>query len=320
MEDNPGMDKDKARRLAKKKLKNTEGVSDNAKNAIKSKWGFGNDDINSLNEDIKKKRSENPNLSAEEAKKQVLAEYSKSDDAGKRSVAEQFTMQERSANSTDSNLSNPFAHVTTGRQFVSAVKHAFFKNSNERNNRTINETTKELKDKYNSMIEEDIFKQWRERYKYKYPRYKSFREFKLSKEYREIFKEYQKACPFDEWIKDKDGYSKLERARKKIAKNQEKETKLNEDEQSKANKSTDNENENNESSTTVGKLFGNINGGFGRGSSPIIKRIVHGGFGTNDESKKAKTELDKVKKQVSLLKRKRLKMKRNHLKILFLPF
>lgn len=296
MEDNPGMDKDKARRLAKKKLKNTEGVSDNAKNAIKSKWGFGNDDINSLNEDIKKKRSENPNLSAEEAKKQVLAEYSKSDDAGKRSVAEQFTMQERSANSTDSNLSNPFAHVTTGRQFVSAVKHAFFKNSNERNNRTINETTKELKDKYNSMIEEDIFKQWRERYKYKYPRYKSFREFKLSKEYREIFKEYQKACPFDEWIKDKDGYSKLERARKKIAKNQEKETKLNEDEQAKANKSTDNENENNESSTTVGKLFGNINGGFGRGSSPIIKRIVHGGFGTDDESKKAKTELDKVKK------------------------
>lgn len=31
MEDNPGMDKDKARRLAKKKLKNTEGVSDNTK-------------------------------------------------------------------------------------------------------------------------------------------------------------------------------------------------------------------------------------------------------------------------------------------------
>ena len=334
MEDNPGMDKDKARRLAKKKLKNTEGVSDNAKNAIKSKWGFGNDDINSLNEDIKKKRSENPNLSAEEAKKQVLAEYSKSDDAGKRSVAEQFTMQERSANSTDSNLSNPFAHVTTGRQFVSAVKHTFFKNSNDRNNRTINETTKELKDKYNSMIEEDIFKQWRERYKYKYPRYKSFREFKLSKEYREIFKEYQKACPFDEWIKDKDGYSKLERARKKIARNQEKEAKLNEDEQAEAAETIKREKENAKDAdrrkkereeyvenlsnaadegsifkdnnkpkekkrtdfASFGQIFHDNIGGFGRGSSPIIKRIVHGGFGTDDESKKAKTELDKVKK------------------------
>ena len=334
MEDNPGMDKNKARRLAKKKLKNTEGISDNAKNAIKSKWGFDNDDIKALNDDIKKKQSENPNLSADEAKKQVLAEYSKSEDAGKRSVADQFNLQERSANSTDKDLSNPFAHVTTGKQFISAVKHTFFKNSNERNNRTINETTKELKDKYNSMIEEDIFKQWRERYKYKYPRYKSFREFKLSKEYREIFKEYQKACPFDEWIKDKDGYSKLERARKKIAKNQEKETKLNEDEQAEAAEAIKREKENAKDAVrrkkereeyaenlsnaadegsifkdnnkpkekkrtdfaSFGQIFHDNIGGFGRGSSPIIKRIVHGGFGTDDESKKAKDELDKVKK------------------------
>ena len=48
---------------------------------------------------------------------------------------------------------------------------------------------------------------------------------------------------------------------------------------------------------SFGQIFHDNIGGFGRGSSPIIKRIVNGGFGTDDESKKAKTELDKVKKE-----------------------